>query len=144
MEEQVDFNEETISNIVEKLISPNRNCSILELQSRINYLSHARANPTKSIEQATKYLYEAIDELKAFVGEGTGDKDIALIRSIHQELVNKKILPSNSRPMLEFMLKAVTQKRDNDQIPQGSGLCFATSPDNRQFLITEVPQRIIY
>ena len=39
------------------------------------------------------------------------------------------------------MLNKVDQKRNSEEIPEGSGLCFVMSPENRQFLVTDVPRR---
>ena len=139
----IDFELETktIPEIVDQISSEDREGSLSDFTGRNNYLNHVQGHPTKSLSEAIASLYEVIDSLNGYVSGGVADEDIRFARSIHEKLVRKNILGQDSQWKFDLMLNRVDQKRNSKEVPEGSGLCFVISPDNRQFAVTDVPQR---
>ena len=141
MAEQLEFDPETLDEIVRRMTRIGRQVSISELQARANYVAHVRINPTKSMEEAVIHLYEAIKDLGGYVSEGIEDADLARIKSIHSELVKRGVLKPTSQQYLEMMLAKINFRRMKKEIGQDDRVCFVLSPDNRDMLVIDVPKK---
>lgn len=130
-----------IESVIQQITREGREGSIRELQNRINYLEHVKRNPTKSMPDSIKYMYKEIDSLGGFVTIGVDKENITLVRNIHDELVQRKVLNQDSRRLLEAMMGRVSQRIENDQVMPDSGICLALAPDNSSFLVMDVPKR---
>jgi len=139
MSEHRELIEDSVERTAEQISSDNRNGSLREIQSRANYISHVRSNPTKNITEAIDYLYEAIGSLSAYVTQGVNDEDIEFVQKVYGKLLNKSVINPESQRMFELMLSNVAKRRDEGDIPSGYGICFAISPDNLQLLVVDIP-----